>query len=306
MNTNHKTTLLVLAAGIGSRYGGLKQADAFGPSGETILDYSIYDAMVSGFKRVLMIIRRDIEDDIKAIFLPRWEGKIELEFAFQDLDDLPGAYSPPKDRIKPWGTGHAIWAARNHIKGPFLVINADDFYGRSSYKLAYDHLIAAAKGQEESYCNVGYRLENTLSDFGYVSRAECFVNDRGYLDSIIERLRIIKTDNGIFYEGNGGESVGLKPETVVSMNMWGFHASFFMYLEEKMFSFLEQEAGNIKAEYLLPNVVDELIREDHIKVKVPISSEKWFGVTYKEDQENVREQLKRLTDEGTYPSPLGN
>jgi NDP-sugar pyrophosphorylase family protein len=306
MNTNHQATLLVLAAGIGSRYGGLKQADAFGPSGETILDYSIYDAMVSGFKRVLIVIRRDIEDDIKSIFLPRWQGKVELEFTFQDLDDLPGEYTPPRDRIKPWGTGHAIWAARNHIKGPFLVINADDFYGRSSYKLALDHLVNTAAGQEQSYCNVGYRLENTLSDFGYVSRAECFVNDQGYLDSIIERLRISKTGRGIVYQGNGGKEVVLKPDTTVSMNMWGFHASFFMQLEQKMFRFLEQEAGNIKSEYLLPMVVDELIKEDLIKVKVPISSEKWFGVTYKEDQENVREQLKRLTDGGTYPSPLGN
>jgi choline kinase len=304
MNINHKPTLLVLAAGIGSRYGGLKQADAFGPSGETILDYSIYDAMVSGFKRVLMIIRRDIEDDIKSIFLPRWEKKIDLEFAFQDLDDLPGTYRPPKGRIKPWGTGHAIWAARNHIKGPFLVINADDFYGRSSYKLAIDHLVSAAGEQEQSYCNVGYKLENTLSDFGYVSRAECFVNDRGYLDSIIERLRISKTDNGIVYEGSDGKNVKLRSGTIVSMNMWGFHVSFFELLEKKMFTFLEKELHDVKSEYLLPMVVDDLIKEDIIKVKVPISNEKWFGVTYKEDQENVREQLKQLTNEGAYPSPL--
>lgn len=305
MKNDIHPTLLVLAAGIGSRYGGLKQADAFGPSGETILDYSIYDAKLTGFKRVVFVIRRDIEEDIKGIFLPRWKGKIDIDFAFQELEDLPGSYVTPKDRLKPWGTGHAIWSARKSIDGPFLVINADDFYGRSSYALAYEHLAMSVASREGSYCNIGYKLANTLSDYGYVSRAECYVNKEGFLDGIIERLRINKTGNGIAYEGNNGEQVYLSPDTVVSMNMWGFHASFFELLENKMLSFLEKESGNIKAEYLLPEVVDDLISEQVIKVKVPISSEKWFGVTYKEDQDNVRLQLRSLVNKGIYPSPLG-
>ncbi len=305
MTIKNKPTLLILAAGIGSRYGGLKQADAFGPSGETILDYSIYDAVVSGFEKIVFVIRRDIEEDIKRIFVKRWEGKVELDFAFQELEDLPGQFSPPQDRVKPWGTGHAVWAARNNISNPFLVINADDFYGRSSYQLAFEHLSQSTASSEEIYCNVGYNLINTLSDFGYVSRAECFVNDQGYLDRIVERLRISKNSSGIAYEGADGNLVYLQEDTVVSMNMWGFQASFFEHLETKMFRFLEEEANDIKSEYLLPMVIDDLINEHSIKVKVPISEEKWFGVTYKEDQDNVRKQLKHLVDMGKYPSPLG-
>ena len=304
MIKKEKPTLLILAAGIGSRYGGLKQADAFGPSGETILDYSIYDAVVSGFEKVVFVIRHEIEDDIKRIFVSRWQDKVELDFAFQELEDLPGGFKPPAGRVKPWGTGHAIWAARNCVSGPFLVINADDFYGRSSYKLAYDHL-SNHVAEDDVYCNIGYYLINTLSDFGYVSRAECFVNDAGNLDSIVERLKISKVDDGIAYTGEDDNYVYLEETTIVSMNMWGFQASFFKHLETKMFYFLEKEGEDIKSEYLLPMVVDELIIEKAIKVRVPISKERWFGVTYKEDQENVRDQLRKLVGSGIYPTPLG-
>jgi len=305
MTIDNKPTLVILAAGIGSRYGGLKQADAFGPSGETILDYSIYDAIVSGFEKLVFVIRHEIEEDIKRIFVSRWKDKVEMDFAFQELDDLPGHFTPPSDRVKPWGTGHAVWSARDKVSRPFLVINADDFYGRSSYQLAFEHLSGKSDNSSGSYCNIGYNLINTLSEFGYVSRAECFVNDHGYLDRIVERLRISKTDNGIAYEGDENKLVYLDRHTIVSMNMWGFQASFFDQLESKMFRFLEEEVHDIKSEYLLPMVIDDLIHEKVIKVKVPISEEKWFGVTYKEDQDNVRLQLKKLVDEGLYPSPLG-
>lgn len=300
-----KPTLLILAAGIGSRYGGLKQVDGFGPAGETILDYSIYDAINSGFEKIVFVIREEIEKEIKDIYASRWGDKVELDYVYQELTDLPGKYKVPVERVKPWGTGHAIWTARNNVSAPFLVINADDFYGRSSYRLAFKHLNKAVVKSQDSYCNVGYILTNTLSEHGFVSRAECTLDNEGKLVKIVERLKINKSEGGIFYEGPDGTLTTLSEDTVVSMNMWGFLPTFFSYLEDKMLKFLEDNIDDIKAEYLLPSIVDELLEANAIQVKVPISNERWFGITYKEDKSNVIKQLKKLVDDGLYPSPLG-
>jgi UTP-glucose-1-phosphate uridylyltransferase len=296
-------TLLILAAGIGSRYGGLKQADGVGPSNEAILDYSIYDAIRAGFKKIVFVIRKDIERDMKSIFFDKWSKHAEIDYVFQELDALPEGYHPPAGREKPWGTGHAIWVAKDKVREPFMVINADDFYGRSSYKLAFDFLSNMENLLQSRYCLVGYLLRNTLSDHGHVSRAECETDEKNALKSITERLRIEKTPEGPMYEENG-KRVPISEDTVVSMNMWGFMPSIFRYLGEDLDLFLKEHSAEMKSEFLLPNVIDRLIKSGLVEIPVQESSEKWFGMTYREDREEVAQKLKSLTDSGLYPTPI--
>ena len=297
-------TLLILAAGIGSRYGGLKQADGVGPHGEAILDYSIYDAIKAGFKKVVFIIRKDIEKDMKEIFFDKWEDKVEIEYVFQETDTLPTGYSCPEGRTRPWGTGHAIWAAREKVREPFAVINADDFYGRESYRLASGFLSNMENLLQSRYCLVGYILKNTLSDHGFVSRAECRTEKQGKLVSITERLKIKREGEVIFFQGEDGARLELDENTVVSMNIWGFMPSLFEYLEEDLLKFLKENPGSLKAEFLLPDVIDRLIKSGQVEIPVLQTDARWFGMTYKEDREIVAGRLQELVGQGIYPSPI--
>jgi UTP-glucose-1-phosphate uridylyltransferase len=298
-----KPTLLILAAGIGSRYGGLKQADGVGPSGEAILDYSIYDAVKAGFGKVTFIIRKDIEEDMEKIFFSKWRKTIEIDYTFQEIDNLPGEFVPPEGRVKPWGTGHAIWVAKDMVKEPFAVINADDFYGRESYQLAFDFLSNLDNLLHSRYALIGYVLKNTLSDHGHVSRAECETDDNNLLTSITERLKIQRAPQGPEYEENG-KKVPIGEDTLVSMNMWCFMPSLFQYLEEDLYKFLETGSKELKAEFLLPDVIDRLIKSEIVEIPVLKTGEKWFGMTYKEDKPEVRDKIAGLVKEGTYPTPI--
>lgn len=297
-------TLLILAAGIGSRYGGLKQADGVGPSGEAILDYSIYDAIQAGFKRVVFVIRKDIEKDMRTIFIDKWDKKVEIDCVFQEVGDLPGGYRAPGGRTKPWGTGHAIWVAREKVHEPFAVINADDFYGRTSYELASGFLSDMDNLLNSRYCLIGYVLKNTLSEHGFVSRAECITGRDGSLVSITERLKIKREDGKVVFEDDDRIIRTIDENTIVSMNIWGFMPSLFSYLENHMIEFLKDNATSPTAEFLLPNVIDNLIKSGEVKIPVLPTDARWFGMTYREDREEVGAKLRALTDNGSYPSPI--
>lgn len=296
-----KPTLVILAAGMGSRYGGLKQLDEVGPNGEAIIDYSLYDAIRAGFGKVVFIIRKDFEDAFKERFDKKLEGKIDVEYVFQNLNDLPEGYSVPADRTKPWGTAHAIRAARNAVKTPFAAINADDFYGAEAYQTCADFLITNVK--EDHYCMVGYRLDNTLSDHGSVSRGLCITNEKENLVDIDELTKISKKDGGIVFERNE-EDHPLKGDETVSMNFWGFHPSLFTHLEKGFIEFLDEKGKELKSEFFIPMYVDELIKANETEVKVLTSSAHWFGVTYQEDKPIVIEQIQKLISSGKYPKNL--
>jgi choline kinase len=297
-------TLLILAAGIGSRYGGLKQADGVGPSGEAILDYSIYDALSAGFEKVVFVIRKEIEEDMKRIFFENWSKKIEIDYVFQETNNLPGGFQSPANRTKPWGTGHAIWVAKEKIHDPFCVINADDFYGRGAYQLAFKFQSDPDNLIHNRYCLIGYVLKNSLSDHGFVSRAECRIDENGLLSFVKERTKIKREGREVFFEDENGNRTEIDENTIVSMNMWGFMPSLFTYLEEGMINFLEENSGSLKAEYFLPSLVDELIKIGKVEVPVLKTDEKWFGMTYQEDREMVRGKLAELVKQGVYPSPV--
>jgi UTP-glucose-1-phosphate uridylyltransferase len=240
---------------------------------------------------------------MQRIFFDKWDGKIEIDYVFQETDSLPEGFKPPDDRAKPWGTGHAVWVAKDKIKEPFAMINADDFYGRKSFELAYGFLSDMDNLLNSRYALVGYLLKNTLSEYGHVSRAECTRDENGNLETITERMKIHKTPEGPYYE-SGGMKLPLNENAIVSMNMWGFMPSFFRYLEEDLMPFLERNINNIKAEFLLPNVIDRLIKSGEIEIPVLETDEKWFGMTYKEDMKQVQDKLTALTNKGTYPSPI--
>lgn len=299
-------SLLILAAGIGSRYGGLKQADGVGPSGEAILDYSIYDAIQAGFGKIVFVIRKDIENDMKSIFFDKWSSKVQIEVVFQETDRLPAGFLPPPGRSKPWGTGHAIWVAGEKIREPFGVINADDFYGRQSYQLAAGFLSEMDNLLDSRYCLIGYILKNTLSDHGYVSRAECRTNEQGLLKSITERLKIKREGTEIISQGKDGETLLLDEDTTVSMNIWGFMPSLFGYLEADLIEFLKANSTSGSAEFLLPDVIDRLIKSGTVEIPVLRTEAQWFGMTYREDREIVQGRLQALVDAGVYPSPIWN
>ena len=288
-------TLLIMAAGMGSRYGGLKQLDAIGPSGETIIDYSVYDAIKAGFTKVVFIIRKDFEQEFKSKITDKYEGQIQVEFAFQDLSDLPDEFTCPEGREKPWGTGHAILSARDVINEPFVAINGDDFYGRESFKVVADYYNKGAN----NFSMVAFQLDKTLSIFGGVTRGLCTVKDEK-LDTVIETDNLQKTDNGV----SSDREIELDGSEPVSMNVWGFTPILFKYLEEKFVEFLSENGTEMKSEYLIPSVVNELIQSGQETVHVLRSGATWFGVTYKEDKPYVEGEIEKLVNKGEYPGKL--
>jgi dTDP-glucose pyrophosphorylase len=284
-----------MAAGMGSRYGGLKQLDAIGPSGETIIDYSVYDAIKAGFTKVVFIIRKDFEQEFKLKITNKYEGQIEVEFAFQDLNDLPDGFICPEGRKKPWGTGHAILSARNVINEPFVAINGDDFYGRESFKVVADYYRKGAN----SFSMVAFKLDKTLSSFGGVTRGLCTLNHEK-LNTVIETADLEKTDYGV----SSDRDIELDGSEPVSMNVWGFTPILFKYLEEKFVEFLSENGSEMKSEYLIPSVVNELIQSRQETVQVLHSGATWFGVTYKEDKPYVEGEIEKLVSKNQYPGKL--
>ncbi len=302
-----KPTLLVLAAGMGSRYGSLKQMDSLGPCGESIIDYSVYDAVRAGFGKVVFVIRRSFADAFKQMYNPsRFAGKVEVEYVFQELDCLPEGYSVPEGREKPWGTNHAIMMAAPVIHEPFAVINGDDYYGPEAFRTIAAFL-QKAENTTDSYCMVGYRVENTLSEFGGVSRGVCGVDGNGMLRSVTERFKIQRKDGKIVHTV-GETEYPLEEGTPVSMNFWGFTPDYFKHSETMFKTFLDAPStkGNLKAEYFIPYVVDELIKKGTSTFKVLDCDAKWFGVTFKEDRPMVVEKFRKLTEEGVYPHNIWN
>lgn len=300
-----KPALLVLAAGMGSRYGGLKQLDQIGPNGETIIDYSVFDAIRAGFGKVVFVIRKDFEEEFKSRIGSRYAGKIVVDYAFQSINDLPGGYKVPAGRSKPWGTGHAILAARDLIKEPFAAINGDDFYGRNSFDLLAKYLNHAEDGAKANYSMCGFILRNVLSDNGSVSRGICTVDNNDNLKTVIENTKIIKSDSGtVISIREDGAEVTMSGDEVASMNMWGFTPSIFEHLEKQFINFLEKRGLEEKSEFYIPAVVDQLIRENIAEVKVMVSPDSWFGVTYREDREYVIGSILKLVQNGTYPEKL--
>lgn len=298
-------TLVVMAAGIGSRFGGgIKQLEPVGPNGEIIMDYSIYDAMKAGFDKVVFVIRKDLEKDFREAIGNRIEKKVKVEYAFQELDDIPEEYKERfKDRTKPWGTGQAILCCKDLVNEPFLVINADDYYGKEAYVEAYRELTDGAdeKSGKMQISMVGFVLKNTLSENGGVTRGICKVDDNQMLTEIVETSNIVKTEGGAAVQ-DGDALIPVDVNSVVSMNMWGLKPDFFDILEKGFAEFVaSQEDGNLKGEYLLPTIIGDLLKEGKVDVKVLKSHDKWFGVTYKEDKELVVNEVKKLVENGMYP-----
>lgn len=297
-----KPTLFILAAGMGSRYGGLKQIDGLGPNGETIMDYSVYDAIRAGFGKVVFVIAKHFEQDFREKILAKYENHIPVEVVFQSLDALPAGFSVPADRVKPWGTNHAVMMGKGVIKEPFLVINADDFYGRDSFAVIGREL--AATSGENNYCMVGFRVGNTLSESGSVARGVCETNAEGYLTGVVERTAIERIDGKIQFTDENGAVQTIGQNTPVSMNMWGFTPDYFEYSEEHFKKFLTENAGNPKAEFFIPLVVNDLVTSGKAKVKVLDTTSQWFGVTYAADRQGVVDKLAALADSGEYPDNL--
>jgi UTP-glucose-1-phosphate uridylyltransferase len=295
--------LIILAAGMGSRYGSLKQIDRFGPSGETIVEYSIYDALRAGFDKVVLVIRQNFADDFREIVLNKAMKKADISFVFQELDNLPKGFSLPADRVKPWGTGHAVLMAAGKVNSPFAVVNADDFYGAQSYRIMADFLSQSQNKTPEEYCLVDYRLNNTLSESGYVSRGICNVNNDNYLTDITEHKKISRNGNEISSLTESGKII-LTGKERVSMNLMGFLPSMFDHLQQQFTAFLDLNSGNKDAEFFLPSAMNEVIKSGKARVKVLPTMEKWFGVTYREDRDMVMNSLKRLVEQGIYPKSL--
>jgi choline kinase len=301
-----KPTLLLLAAGMGSRYGGLKQLDGVGPNGETIMDYSIYDAIQAGFGKAVFVIRKDFEQEFREKILSKYEGKIENELVFQSVDALPEGFTCPKDREKPWGTNHAIMMAENAIKEPFCVINCDDFYSRESFKVIGEYLSNLKSDQQNSYAMVGFKVLNTLSENGTVSRGVCDKNENDQLTQIVERTQIKAIGNKVCYHGIENAWIEIDKDTPVSMNMWGFTPDYFKYSKEYFINFLNnpENLNNLKSEFYIPTMVDYLIKSKKATVKVLNTDAKWFGVTYAEDKPSVVERITNLIEAGEYPQKL--
>ncbi|MBQ2755004.1 MAG: nucleotidyltransferase [Clostridia bacterium] len=291
MDTN-KTTLAVLAAGMGSRFGGLKQIEPLGPNGQVIIDYSVYDAVEAGFNKAVLIIKKEIEHDFREVIGKRIEKMIDVDYAFQELDKVPSWFTVPEERTKPWGTGHAILCAKDVIDTPFAVINSDDYYGKEAYGLLHDFLV---KGTDE-FCMAGFQLKNTLTDNGTVSRGVCEVGADGKLSSIVERTKI----KDCKYTEDGENWVDLPDDTLVSMNMWGYTTKVFDFLEDGFDKFLKENGTVPKSEYFLPLMVDDVIKTGKTSVSVLPTNSRWYGVTYKEDKDSVVKAFKELTDKGMY------
>jgi len=299
-----KPSLLILAAGMGSRYGSLKQVDRFGPSGETIVEYSIYDALRAGFGKIIMVVRKEFVNDFKDLILRNAMNKADIEFVFQELDNIPEGSSVPADRAKPWGTGHAVLVAQKKISTPFAVINADDFYGAASYKVMADFLTQPSEANTDTYCIVGYTLENTLSESGHVSRGVCMTDENGFLKSIEEHKKIFRRGSVIISQLDETRTAEFTGKEIVSMNLMGFTPSLFHHLNVQFRAFIQDNIKNLNAEFYLPAVVNEVVREGRAGVKVLQTPEKWFGVTYKEDRTMVINSLIKLLEAGVYPVNL--
>jgi len=297
-----KPTLVILAAGVGSRYGGLKQLDTFSEQGDTILDFSIYDAVQAGFGKVVFIIRKSIEDDFKAFFNPKLEGKIEVDYVFQEIDSIPEKYRD-NDRQKPWGTGHALLMAKDAVTENFAVINADDFYGREAFEGVADALRNTDKNSG-SFNMMGYVLKNTISDYGFVSRGECSVDENNNLTGIVERTHIEKVEGELKFKNDNGDLKPISEETIVSMNFFGFTPKYFDISESMFETFLEENYKEPKAEFFIPLVVNKVIVDKSATMEVLKSNARWFGVTYKDDKPYVTSEIQKLKDSGVYPENL--
>jgi hypothetical protein len=297
-----RLTLVVMAAGMGSRYGGLKQIDPMGPNGETLVEYSVYDAIRAGFEKVVFIIRREFADAFKGQIGDRFRGRIEVAYVYQELDDLPPPFSVPEGRVKPWGTGQAILVCKEEVDGPFMIQNADDYYGAEAYRVMADGLKQLPLDRFEG-CMVGFDTVKTLSLNGAVTRGVCFA-EGGYLTRVEERQEVELNREGILQFRQGDQTVAMAGDEICSLNLWGFSPSFFPELERRFVTFLEEQGSELKSEWLLPLIVDELIQEGKLKVKVLNSPDSWYGVTYPEDKPTVVAKLRELHDAGLYPQPL--
>ena len=297
-----KPTLFVLAAGMGSRYGGLKQIDGLGPSGETIMDYSVYDALRAGFGKVVFVIRKDFEEAFRKAVISKYADKVPCEVCFQSVDSVPEGCTFNPERTKPWGTNHAVLMAKDLIKEPFAVINADDFYGRESFQVLADYL-KSVEGTTGKYCMVGYRVANTLSENGSVSRGVCATDENGFLTDVVERTKIEKVGDKIIYTEDGVDTE-ISPNSPVSMNMWGFTPEYFDYVEKAFVEFLKTRGQELKSEFYIPTLVNDMIRNGEATCKVLDTTSKWFGVTYAEDRPQVVMKINNLVREGVYPEKL--
>ena len=299
-----KPVLVVLAAGMGSRYGGMKQLDPVGPSGQLIIDYSIFDARRAGFEKVIFIIRQEFEADFRKAIGDRLSRLMEVECAYQALDDLPAPYTAPEGRTKPFGTGQAVLSARNLIHGPFAVINSDDYYGPEAFRVMYEYLSTHADTQQYQYCMVGYQVKNTVTENGSVSRGVCVVGSDGMLESVTERTKIVQDKDGVIRYADGDSWVDLPGDTLVSMGIWGLTASFMQEAQDRFSGFLAESLPKdpMKCEYFLPTIISDLIGEGKAQVRMLHSTDKWYGVTYREDKPGVMAALARLTEEGLYPA----
>lgn len=297
-----KPTLFVLAAGMGSRYGGLKQIDGLGPNGETIMDYSVFDALRAGFGKIVFVIRKDFEEDFRRVVLSKYADKVPCEVCFQSVDKVPAGYSYNPERTKPWGTNHAVLMAKDLIKEPFAVINADDFYGKESFQILADYL-KSIEGTKGNYAMVGYRVANTLSENGSVSRGVCATDENGYLTDVVERTKIENIGGNIVFTEDGQDTL-LAPNTPVSMNMWGFTPEYFEFADAAFKEFLTNYGNEMKKEFYIPTVVNDLIRAGKATCKVLDTPSKWFGVTYAEDRPQVVMKINNLVHEGVYPEKL--
>lgn len=298
----NKPTLLILAAGLGSRYGSLKQIDEIGPSGERIIDYSAYDAIKAGFGKIVYVIRESFKEEFKEVILDKLPLEIDTDIVFQELDSVPSVTSYPKERVKPWGTGHALLTAASVVKEPFAVINADDFYGAESYKVAADFLTSVEC--ESEYALIGYKMQNTLSEYGSVSRGVCKAENNNYLSSIVERTEILISENKIIFKDENNEWSSLTGNEIVSMNMFAFRPSVFNYFSEYFEKFIEVNGENLKAEFFMPSVIDALVKSNKAKVKMLEAKSNWFGLTYSKDKPIVKEKILDLVGRGIYPQKL--
>lgn len=298
-----KPTLFVLAAGMGSRYGGLKQLDGLGPNGETIMDYSIFDAIRGGFGKLVFVIRKDFEKDFREKIIKKYENHIPVELVFQTKEALPKGFTCPEKREKPWGTNHAVMMGSGVINEPFAVINADDFYGRDSFAVLAKQLVTM-QGTKDNYCMVGYRVGNTLSESGTVARGICSTDDKENLTTVVERTEIIRIDGNVSYKDEDGKWVAIDDNTPVSMNMWGFTPDYFSHSDEQFVGFLKEHGDELKSEFFIPLVVNNLINTNTSTVKVLDTTAKWFGVTYAKDRQSVVDKIQSLVDAGEYPANL--
>jgi hypothetical protein len=308
---SQQPALIIMAAGIGSRYGGLKQVDPVGPNGEIVIDYSIYDALRAGFGKIIFLIRKEIEEIFHEKVGQAIDQRIETAYVLQDLDNVPAGFSVPPGRVKPWGTAHAVLCCKDAVDRPFAVVNADDFYGLGAYQVLANHLrqtgdpAGGPASRPSDYSMVGYVLRNALSDHGSVARGVCTITPDGYLDSVHERTRIEKFGEAVKYSENGVDWVDIPADSTVSMNTWGFTPSIFAELQARFPAFLERNAVNLlKAEFFLPDVVNELLVEGRVRVKVLPTGEKWFGVTYPQDRPIVQQAIRERIQQGVYPEKL--